>query len=296
MEIQKKGRSKGAKPTSSSSLFDDDFASGFEDGKFEKFKPLFKVFVVLIILVGIGYGAYAYLGNKKENATRTADTTQPSSGEMSQLEQCVDEAWNNHKTPEESDPDFYPKLIAGYDAQLACYDTYPDENSATNRLSIESARKSAIDSSSDYKDIYLSTNPYEYEYKPSSTGDTSQYNSSSRSSSSVGSSSSSQPSSSSDGSSSSPSEWELNKAEFDAAIACADSAAASVLIQGAYGSPSYYQQKIEQLETQLTCTNNAKYSMTQQRRSWYQSQIATNKARYNDSINPNSPSYYPNAH
>lgn len=156
MEIQKKGRSKGAKPTSSSSLFDDDFASGFEDGKFEKFKPLFKVFVVLIILVGIGYGTYAYLGSKTEKATRTTDTTQPSSSEMSQLEQCVDEAWNNHKTPEESDPNFYPKLIAGYDAQLACYDTYPDENSATNRLSIESARKSAIDSS---KDSYSAAAP-----------------------------------------------------------------------------------------------------------------------------------------
>ena len=147
MEIHKKGRRRDSKPTSSSILLDDDFASGFEDGKFEKFKTLFKVFATLVILGGIGYGAYAYLGNKTENATRTADISQPSSSEMSQLEQCVDEAWNNHKTPEESDPDLYPKLIAGYDAQLACYDTYPDENSATNRLSIESARKSAIDSS-----------------------------------------------------------------------------------------------------------------------------------------------------
>ena len=198
MEIQKKGRSKSAKPTSNSSLFDDDFASGFEDGKFEKFKPLFKVFATLVILAGIGYGAYAYLGNKTESATRTADTAQPSSGEMSQLERCVDEAWNNHKTPEESDPDFYQKLIAGYDAQLVCYDTYPDENSATNRLSIESARKSAIDSSNEYKDTYLATNSYEY--TPSTSSGSHQYTSPST----PGYSSNTSPSSSSGNSSSSP--------------------------------------------------------------------------------------------
>ena len=198
MEIQKKGRSKGAKPTSNSSLFDDDFASGFEDSKFEKFKPLFKVFVALIVLMGIGYGAYAYLGSKTENATLTIDASQPSSSEMSQLEQCVDEAWNNHKTPEESDPDFYPKLIAGYDAQLACYDTYPDENSATNRLSIESARKSAIDSSSEYKDTYLATNSYEY--TPSTSSGSYQYTSPST----PGYNSNTSPSGSSGNSSSSP--------------------------------------------------------------------------------------------
>lgn len=162
MEIQKKRRSKDIKPTGGSRFIDNDFASGFEDSKFEKFKPLFKVFVVLFIIAGVGYGAYAYLGNQSDNTVRTADKLQPSSSEMTELERCVDEAWSNHETPDEDDPSFYPKLIAGYDAQLACYDTYPDENSATNRLSIESARKSAIDSSEGYKDTYLSTNSYDY--------------------------------------------------------------------------------------------------------------------------------------
>lgn len=174
MQIQKKRRSKGVKSTSSS-FIDNDFASGFEDSKFEKFKPLFKVLIALIVITGIGYGAYAYLGNQPDSTVRTADTSKSSSNEMTELEQCVDEAWNNHETPDENDPNFYPKLIAGYDAQLACYDTYPDENSATNRLSIESARKSAIDSSDEYKDTYLSTNSYDY--TPSSSGSSNRYSS-----------------------------------------------------------------------------------------------------------------------
>jgi|GEM_PF-2773752 len=198
MEIQKKKRSKGIK-TTSSSLIDNDFASGFEDSKFEKFKPLFKVLIALVIITGIGYGAYAYLSNQSDSTMRTADTLQTDSNKMTQLEQCVNEAWNNHETPDENDPDFYPKLIAGYDAHLYCYDTYPDENSATSRLSIESARKSAIDSSDEYKDTYLSTNSYDY--KPSSSDSNSQY---SAGSSVSGGSSSSTPSRPSDNSTSSP--------------------------------------------------------------------------------------------
>lgn len=174
MEIQNKKHSKRTRPTQSSSFLDDDFASGFEDSKFEKFKPLFKVVVALVIVAGIGYGAYAYLGNKVDNTVRSADTSQPASNDMSELEQCVDKAWDSHKTPEESDPDFYPKLIAGYDAQLACYDKYPDdEKSASNRISIDSARKSAIDSSAEYKDTYLATNSYEY--TPSTSSSSYQY-------------------------------------------------------------------------------------------------------------------------
>lgn len=180
MQIQDKKRSKNTKPTSNNSPNDNDFASGFEDGKFEKFKPFFKVFIALIIITGIGYGTYAYVGSRSDSKGRMADTAQQNSEEMTELERCVDESWNNHETPDENDPDFYPKLIAGYDAHLYCYDTYPDENSATNRLSIESARKSAIDSSDEFKDTYLSSNSYEY--TPSGSGSANQYTSTSNTS------------------------------------------------------------------------------------------------------------------
>lgn len=292
MQINKSKKSSSRQ--SPNTMFDNDFASGFEDSKFEKFKPAIKALVVVILLVGAVWGAVAYFNGTDEendaNKNYTSNTSQPDEDIDAKLSQCLSDANTANPTPETSDSSFWPKLIAGYDAQLGCYDQYPDAIGAVSRSSTESAREDAIDSSGNYKDTYLSTNSYEY--KPPSTGSTNQYSTSSGSSSTAGSGSSDQPLSSS----SVPSEWELNKAEFDAAVACADNAAASVLIQGAYGSPSYYQQKIEQLEAQLACTSSAKYSMTQERRTWYQSQIATNKARYNDSINPNSPSYYPNSH
>lgn len=295
--MQIKGSNKPNKHAASH--IDSDFASILYESKFEKFKPALKILTVLFILVGLGYGAFAYFSSQSnDRSNRTVDTLQTAEGDNTQQSQCIMDAYEQHKTPEESDANFYQKLIAGYDAHLACYDNYPDENSATNRLSIESARKSAIDASGEYKDTYLTANSYDYsssEGTPStsSNGQNNQPNTNSQS-----------PSGSSGGQSSggtnsnpiAPSEWELNKAEFDNVVACADRAASNNPVQGAYGSPSYYQQKITQLEAQLTCTDGAKYSMSQQRRSSYQSQISTNKARYNDSINPNSPSYYPNSY
>ncbi len=66
---------KSKKPSSrqsSSNLFDSDFASGFEDSKFEKFKPAIKVLVVVILLVGLAWGAVAYFSgtDKKSDADK----------------------------------------------------------------------------------------------------------------------------------------------------------------------------------------------------------------------------------
>lgn len=272
--------------------FDDDFAAGFEDSKLDKLKPFLKALTVVILLVGATWGAVAYFGSTdtKNNADKdyTANTAQQADDSDGKLSQCIADAAAKNPTPDTSDANFYPKLIAGYDAQLGCYDQYPDASGSIARSSTESARENAIDSSGSYKDTYLSSNSYNY--SPSSN---SSAGSSSKSQSSITQSpSNTQPT----GDTGAPSEWELNKSEFDTAVSCANSAAANNPIQGTYGSPSYYQQKITQLEAQLACTNGAKYSMTQQRRASYQSDIATNRARYNDSINPNSPSYYPNSY
>lgn len=43
----------GKPPKKSSNLFDDDFASGFEDSKFDKFKPVLKVLGVIVLLAGL---------------------------------------------------------------------------------------------------------------------------------------------------------------------------------------------------------------------------------------------------
>lgn len=51
----------GKPPKKSSNLFDNDFASGFEESKFDKFKPALKVIVILIIIAGlVAGGVWAY--------------------------------------------------------------------------------------------------------------------------------------------------------------------------------------------------------------------------------------------
>lgn len=146
---------------SSGGLFDDDFASGFEDSKFDKFKPTLKVLSVLVLLVGAAWGVAAYFGgtDTKNNADKDykANTAQQVDDSDSKLSQCIADAAAKNPTPDTSDANFYPKLISGYDAQLACYDKYPDANGAVSRSSIEYARDNALDSSGDYKSTYTSS-------------------------------------------------------------------------------------------------------------------------------------------
>ena len=146
---------------SSGGLFDDDFASGFEDSKFDKFKPTLKVLSVLVLLVGAAWGVAAYFGgtDTKNNADKDykANTAQQVDDSDSKLSQCIADAAAKNPTPDTSDVNFYPKLISGYDAQLACYDKYPDANGAVSRSSIEYARDNALDSSGDYKSTYTSS-------------------------------------------------------------------------------------------------------------------------------------------
>ena len=51
---------KRSRQQSSSALFDEDFAAGFEDGKFDTFKPAPKVLVTVILLIGATWGVVAY--------------------------------------------------------------------------------------------------------------------------------------------------------------------------------------------------------------------------------------------
>ena len=74
---------KSKKPNSRQSpntVFDNDFASGFEDSKFEKFKPVIKALVVVILLIGVVWGAVAYFSGADEesdtNKTYTPNSSQ----------------------------------------------------------------------------------------------------------------------------------------------------------------------------------------------------------------------------
>ncbi len=160
---------------SSNTLFDNDFASGFEDSKFDKFKPALKVFAVIILLMTAVWGASAYFGSTdtknsidKDYAPNTA--VQQGDDNDSKLLQCIADAAAKNPTPDTSDANFYPKLISGYDAQLACYDQYPDAHGANSRSSIELARDNALDSSGDYKNTYTSSSGSSSSSKNSVTG------------------------------------------------------------------------------------------------------------------------------
>ncbi|MBM3209799.1 hypothetical protein FJZ39_00420 [Candidatus Saccharibacteria bacterium] len=63
-------------------LFDDDFASGFEDSRFEKFKPIVKILVTAIVIVGIACTYFLFFhrsgDTKNLNDTYTSNPSQTS--------------------------------------------------------------------------------------------------------------------------------------------------------------------------------------------------------------------------
>ncbi len=168
---------KQSRRQSSNTLFDSDFAAGFEDSKLDKFKPAIKVFVGIIVLMTAVWGVSAYFDSTDTKTSTNKDytsntTVQEDDDSDNKLSQCIAEANSKNPTPETSDANFYPKLISGYDAQLACYDKYPSANDATYRSSVEYARDNAIDSSGSFKDTYASSNSSSSSYssKNSITG------------------------------------------------------------------------------------------------------------------------------
>ena len=166
----------GKPPKKGGNLFDEDFASGFEDSKFDKFKPLFKALAILVVVVGLAVGGLWLYGNNASknnyvasdaNGNNLSESYKPVSGvdeTATKFNNCTTTATGKTKDLQTSDPDFSKKLIAGYDEWLACYDEFPDQaaEASPSRSSLELARKNAIDSSGAYKDTYTSSNSYEY--------------------------------------------------------------------------------------------------------------------------------------
>lgn len=166
----------GKPPKRNSSLFDEDFASGFEDSGFDKAKPFLKVFVAILVVAGLGIGGLYYFGNNNSDQSshsqastthESEDINQFSDEEVENIQKfsdCTSKASSATDYISTSDSDFYKKLIKGYDDWLACYDQYPDVamDASPSKSSLELARKNAIDSSGKYKDTYLSSNSYSY--------------------------------------------------------------------------------------------------------------------------------------
>lgn len=142
---------------------DNDFSDLLHESRserfFDKIKPLINVTVIVAVLIGLIYGGVLLFGGgtkPKEDSVTTASSI--ANEDNKRLSDCLVGVNGDHPIPGSSDAGFYPKLIAGYDAQIACYDKYPGADNVVSRSSVEYARKTAIDSSGDYKNTYAAAN------------------------------------------------------------------------------------------------------------------------------------------
>lgn len=159
--------------TSSSRHSSSDFTSILNESPWERFvdktKPLVKILLVVAIIGGSIYGGTLLFGNKdssKQSTEYASDNTDYQSDDKEKLYQCLEDVAKANPSPETSDPEFYKKLIDGYDKRLGCYEKYPGIDLA-DKSQVEENRKSAIDSSGTYKDTYLASGGG-YDYTTSS--------------------------------------------------------------------------------------------------------------------------------
>lgn len=159
---------------SSSRHSSSDFTSILNESPWERFvdktKPLVRILLVVAIIGGSIYGGTLLFGNKdssKQSTEYASNNTDHQSDDKEKLHQCLDDVAKANPSPETSDPEFYKKLIDGYDKRLGCYEKYPGIDLA-GKSQVEENRKSAIDSSGTYKDTYLASGG-SYDYTTSSS-------------------------------------------------------------------------------------------------------------------------------
>lgn len=158
---------------SSSHHSSSDFTSILNESPWERFvdktKPLVKILLIVAIIGGSIYGGTLLFGNKdssKQSTEYASNNTDHQSDDKGKLYQCLDDVAKTNPSPETSDPEFYKKLIDGYDKRLGCYEKYPGIDLA-GKSQVEENRKSAIGSSGTYKDTYLASGG-SYDYTTSS--------------------------------------------------------------------------------------------------------------------------------
>lgn len=99
MQINKSKRPNSRQ--SPSTLFDNDFASGFEDSKFYKFKPLVKILVATIIIVGVTC-AYLLFFHRNDDTKDLNGTYTPSSSQIDADKATQDTPEATETTPEQT--------------------------------------------------------------------------------------------------------------------------------------------------------------------------------------------------
>lgn len=110
------------------------YLDGIKDVEATKRRRSLKpVIIMILVIIGLSGGVSAMLSasNHPIEETATIDSENGVSDIQAQLSACIKSAQTN---VEVGDPDFYPKLIANYKAQIDCYNRYDSENSSKKEL------------------------------------------------------------------------------------------------------------------------------------------------------------------
>lgn len=127
------------------------------------FSTIGKALVAVVIIGGLSFGVFALI-NAPKNDEVVKDTPDnedaPQNADYAGLAVCLNAAYTD---VEAGDPQFYPKLIASYKAQLDCHNQYPTPDNESEisdikqRLSnVEIAAKDADVSQADIEFAYSS--------------------------------------------------------------------------------------------------------------------------------------------
>lgn len=127
------------------------------------FSIIGKVLAAIVVIGGLSFGVFALI-NAPKNDDVVKDTSDnedtPQNADYAGLAVCLNAAYTD---VEAGDPQFYPKLIASYKAQLDCHSQYPTPDNESEisdikqRLSnVEIAAKDAGVSQADIESAYSS--------------------------------------------------------------------------------------------------------------------------------------------
>ena len=127
------------------------------------FSVIGKVLATIVVIGGLSFGVFALI-NAPKNDEMVKDTSDnedaPQNADYAGLAVCLNATYTD---VEAGDPQFYPKLIASYKAQLDCHNQYPTPDNESEisdikrRLnSVEIAAKDAGVSQADIDSAYSS--------------------------------------------------------------------------------------------------------------------------------------------
>lgn len=128
-----------------------EFTSILEESRWEifvdKLKPVLKIIIPVIIVLGMGLGLYLLLNpGQQKNKEANAATKQEPKDKKQALAECLSKATIDSagSTSNNQNAEYYQKLINAYDQQLGCYGKYPDVN-PEGKDTIEKLKKEASD-------------------------------------------------------------------------------------------------------------------------------------------------------